>query len=151
MMNNCRKPGRYANEAKKKKSFPDQVKRSKKFTDVWSLIVLVALTIMLLLVGIYSIRSSQIEIFVNGIDSWGNICGEKKNLLTQHLKEPEMDHSQRPYELHVSLGGKQSDIGLGDLFWRRKDDVVVCVEVSKIQKSKVKTFVVLKLISHLVV
>ena len=109
----------------------DLPKRSKEFTDIWWGLLFMVFIVSLLQIGLYSSYKSLPEILLDGIDSWGNLCGRNKNILPSDMKTKEKDNSRKPYELHVSQSGSKSNINFMDFLQRRKEDVVICVEVCR--------------------
>ena len=73
--------------------------RSKK--DIFFFYVLVGILCFMLCLDYYCIANGNPKKYINGYDSWGNVCGEKENLPIPKVNLSGMDHENRIYAMRI--------------------------------------------------
>ena len=112
--------------------YPDEPvcpQKRKKVSDGIMIIFFVIILAAIVLLSYYGWAKGRPEVFLNGVDSWGNVCGKKKNLLDSEMQTYlTIDHGNNPFEFHFK-SIKSGYLSIADFLQRRTDDVVFCIEV----------------------
>jgi len=90
------------------------------------------LTFVAMLVGMgfladFSIRKGDIQRYINGVDSWGNVCGREDNTALAGVVDSGKDQSGRQFVLHLALD-INTLISMIGVFPQKSSSASLCVK-----------------------
>ncbi|XP_076808647.1 choline transporter-like protein 1 [Clavelina lepadiformis] len=104
---------------------------SRKTKDVLCLLLFVVSLCGMGFIAYYSFDKGDIARYTNGVDSWGNVCGRKKNPAVAGARYSGLDHSQRPNQFH--FGYKEDTASAPPFYFARSGgDVIICVKTCSV-------------------
>ena len=109
---------------------PVRPKRPKKGTDQLVTLAFFGALAAIILLSYFGLTKGRPEIFIFGVDSWGNVCGRNKNILHPKMQTYLMDHSGHKFEFHFKSTNSSHNLLLSSFLKREFEDIVFCVEVT---------------------
>ena len=118
--------------------FPSTVTKSKVTNltapekELWPRDILFLIIFVLMLVGMGFLSKHSTGLgdpyrYINGSDSWGNVCGRKFNPNISGANLSGMDHSERRYEFHMGLSNIKTALNPISYLMSSKKPARICV------------------------
>jgi len=101
-----------------------------KVKDIPAIIVFLLILVGLFYIGVYSLKTGDPTRYLDGYDSWGNICGRKENILIPGLI-PDLtgkDLSANKYAFHMGLIEFENVVNPIKYFYQKHKSAVICVK-----------------------
>jgi len=109
---------------------PVRPKRPKKATDAIMILAFFSCLAAIILLSYYGLTKGRPQIFINGVDSWGNVCGKQGNVLPSSMQTHLRNHVENRFEFHFKSIESDASSSVTDFLQQRTEDIVFCIKVS---------------------
>ena len=116
------------NKYDQKESFPIGPEKEYKVKDIPMLFIFTVIFGGAFAIAVYSLKNGDPTKYFDGYDSWGNVCGRKKNTMIPNVNFSGKDLSANKYAFHMGLIEFKNALDPLKYFYKKRKPAVICVK-----------------------